>query len=161
MAFTWGQLVVTRPTLAEAGERLFYQFGTGLAFIATVGSDGSPSVYRFAPLIADGGLFALLECSFKRGDLHDRERYALHTYPSPDNDDAFSLTGRAALLTDVQREDLLRTQYLAERELDTLPRGFDEYQAFELFLDRCTQTASDGHGDPEPHLTTWYSPSPE
>jgi hypothetical protein len=33
---TWGGLREVRPDLAEAGRARFYQFGVGLAFLATV-----------------------------------------------------------------------------------------------------------------------------
>ena len=37
---TWAEFAHARPELAEAGRRLLYQFGVGLAFLATVRADG-------------------------------------------------------------------------------------------------------------------------
>ena len=153
---TWAQLVEARPDLAAAGEKLLCQFGVRLAFLATVRSDGGPRLYPIAPLLADGGLFAFLERSSKRGDLHNDGRYALHTFPCPDNEDAFYLSGRAELPTDVFREGSLRSEYMAEREWESPPPGFDEQQVFELFIEHCMHTETKGYGDPEPKQTIWF-----
>lgn len=39
---TWHEFVVAEPELAEAGRSLLFQFGVGLAFLATVRKDGAP-----------------------------------------------------------------------------------------------------------------------
>jgi len=127
LATTWADLEEARPELAAAGRALLYQYGLGLAFLGTVRfSDGGPRVFPIAPLLADGGLFAFIVRSFKRGDLHNDGRYALHTFPREEDEDAFYLSGRAELLTDINRGGLLRTRYLAERDLEEPPPGFEE-----------------------------------
>ena len=160
---TWAQLVEARPDLAAAGEKLLCQFGVRLAFLATVRSDGGPRLYPIAPLLADGGLFAFLERSSKRGDLHNDGRYALHTFPCPDNEDAFYLSGRAELPTDVFREGSLRSEYMAEREWESPPPGFDEQQGLRTLHRALYAHGNEGLRRPgaeadhlvsgEPHLT--------
>ena len=39
---TWTDFSRQQPALADAGRRQFYQFGIGLAFLATVRADGAP-----------------------------------------------------------------------------------------------------------------------
>ena len=47
---TWGGFSLERPDLAEAGRGLLYQFGVGLAFLATVRRDGGPRVHPMCPI---------------------------------------------------------------------------------------------------------------
>ena len=42
---TWTDFNQQQPALADAGRRQFYQFGIGLAFLATVRPDGAPRVH--------------------------------------------------------------------------------------------------------------------
>jgi hypothetical protein len=46
---TWHEFVVAEPELAEAGRSLLFQFGVGLAFLATVRKDGAPRLHPRAP----------------------------------------------------------------------------------------------------------------
>ncbi len=92
---TWGGFSLERPDLAEAGRGLLYQFGVGLAFLATVRRDGGPRVHPMCPMLTDDGLFAFIVASPKRDDLVRDGRYAMHAFPADDNEDAFSLTGIA------------------------------------------------------------------
>ena len=39
---TWTEFERYQPALADAGRRQYYQFGIGLAFLATVRRDGGP-----------------------------------------------------------------------------------------------------------------------
>jgi hypothetical protein len=96
----WTEFQRVRPDLAEAGRRLLYQFGVGLAFLATVRADGSPRLHPMCPLVTDDALVGFLQPSPKRGDLHRDGRYALHAFPPDDNEDAFYLSGRAVLVDD-------------------------------------------------------------
>jgi hypothetical protein len=90
---TWAQFAHARPDLAEAGRRLMYQFGVGLAFLATVRADGAPRLHPICPLLTDQALLGFLQPSPKRHDLHRDGRYALHAFPSEANEDAFYLCG--------------------------------------------------------------------
>ncbi|CAN5360048.1 hypothetical protein BH20ACT24_BH20ACT24_20210 [soil metagenome] len=89
----WSEFREVEPELAVACRSLMYQYGVGLAFLATVRGDGGPRVHPMCPLIADDGLFAFLIPSPKRGDLHRDPRYAMHSFAAEQNEDAFYLTG--------------------------------------------------------------------
>ena len=39
---TWAEFAAAEPELADAGRSQLYQFGVGLAFLATVRRDGAP-----------------------------------------------------------------------------------------------------------------------
>src|SRR5205814_2633966 len=54
----------------------FYQFGIGLAFLATVRTDGAPRVHPVCPVISDAGLHVLIVAGPKRQDLRRDGRYA-------------------------------------------------------------------------------------
>lgn len=135
-----------------------YQFGVGLAFLATVRPDGGPRVHPICPLIAESGLFAFLVSSPKRADLRRDGRYAMHSFPADDNEDAFYLTGRAQLVDDNERRRALQTQFLGERGLEEPPKGFEEQELFVFELERCLYTMTSGHGDPEPRHRIWRTP---
>ena len=84
-------------------------------------------------------------------------RYALHSFPSEANEDAFYLSGRAMLVDDPQRRQTATAQFLAERKLTTVPEDFDAQELFEFDLERCLWTATSGHGDWHPRHTIWRS----
>jgi len=46
---TWNEFETDAPDIAAAGRQLLYQFGVGLAFLATLRKDGAPRLHRFAP----------------------------------------------------------------------------------------------------------------
>jgi len=104
---TWGELAAAEPELARDGAGLLYQFGVGLGFLATVRRDGGPRVRPMCPLLAGGGLFAFIIPSPKQHDLLRDGRYALHSFPSPENEDAFSVTGVAVAVADAARRGAL------------------------------------------------------
>jgi hypothetical protein len=94
----WAALGWAQPEMAEAGRALLYQFGVGLAFLATVRLDGGPRLHPVCPTLVDDQLYAaILNASPKCGDLARDARYALHTLPGPEVDDEFYLTGSVAL----------------------------------------------------------------
>jgi hypothetical protein len=153
----WSELEAARPDLAEAGRGLLYQFGVGLAFLSTVRPDGGPRLHPFCPLVVDGALVAHVIPSPKRDDLRRDGRYALHSFPSPDNEDAFYLTGRAS----VANESLAAAaaaQFLAERGMEAEPPGFSDGEIFEFLIERCLLTRTEGHGDWNPRHSVWLAP---
>ena len=154
----WDAFASSEPELAAACRGLMYQFGVGLAFLATVRPDGGPRVHPICPLIAESGLFAFLVPSPKRGDLHRDGRFAMHSFPADENEDAFYLTGRARSVKDHERRRALQIQFLAERDLKEPPEGFAEQELFVFELERCLYTVTSGHGDPEPRHRTWRTP---
>jgi hypothetical protein len=155
---SWKGFTSDEPALAEACRALFYQYGVGLAFLGTVRPDGGPRLHPMCPLISDKGLFAFLIPSPKRDDLHRDPRYALHSFPCEENEDAVYLMGTAASVKDRELRDELATQFFRERDLDGLS-GFDDHELFEFSIERCLRTTSTGHGDPAPRHEVWRSDS--
>ena len=151
----WREFTAEQPELAAAGRALLYQFGVGLAFLATVRSDGAPRVNPMCPLIDETGLFAFLVPGPKRDDLHRDGRYAMHSFPTDDDENAFSIAGRARYLDDHDRRRVLAALFLDERGWTEAPKGFDAQELFVFELDRCLHTVTSGHGDQEPRHRIW------
>jgi hypothetical protein len=152
---SWSEFGRQRPDLAEAGRALFYQVGVGLAFLSTVRADGGPRLHPMCPLIVGTALVAHIIPSAKRDDLHRDGRYAMHSFPCDDNEDAFYITGRAALVGDASLARAAAAQFLAERDMPAEPPGFGDGEFFEFRLSRCLLTRTDGHGDWNPRHATW------
>ena len=154
---TWGEFQAARPEAAAAGRALLYQVGVGLGFLATVRADGGPRVHPVCPILTDDGLYLFVVASPKRADLLRDPRYALHAFPTDDNEDAFYITGVA----ESRNEDpavraRLAEQYLVqERAMKEEPPGFDDEHLFELRFDTCLVTKTTGHGDWNPQHTVW------
>jgi hypothetical protein len=91
----WGEFAKQAPELAEAGRALLYQFGPGLAYLATVRADGGPRLHPVCVNLVEGGLYTLVVPSPKRQDLLRDGRFALHSFSSPTADDEFFLAGSA------------------------------------------------------------------
>ena len=91
---TWNEFAALRPDLAEAGRALLYQFGVGLGFLATTRADGGPRVHPMCPVMhrrRDVRVHRPLDPS---NAICVRDgRYALHSFPCPDDEDAFSCIG--------------------------------------------------------------------
>ena len=156
---TWSEFATDRPDLADAGKGLFYQFGVGLAFLATTRADGAPRVHPMCPLLTDDGLYAFIVPGPKRNDLHRDGRYAMHSFPADDNEDAFSIAGHAAQVTDPAIVEALAGRYLAEREMTEAPAAFSAWEPFEFSLASCLLTRTTGHGDDDARHTTWHAPT--
>lgn len=152
---TWGEFRSRRPDLAEAGRALLYQFGVGLAFLATVRPDGGPRVHPMCPIITDDGLYGRIVPSLKRDDLVRDGRYAMHGFPPADNEDAFYLTGKAMERKDAALRQSIDKIFLDKRDVKNPPPGFEEEGLFEFLIDTCLLTRTTGHGDYDPQHTTW------
>ena len=150
----WNAFATQRPDLAEAGRELFYQYGVGLAFLATVDRTGAPRVHPVCPQVHGSGLFLFVIPSPKRNDLHRDGRFALHSFPTETNEDAFSIYGRATQVTDGATRDQAGSQFREERDQPGSPVPA-EWELFELRLNRCLLTRTTGHGDPAPRHTVW------
>ena len=155
---SWQAFSTAEPELAAEGRRLLYQFGVGLAFLSTVRPDGGPRVHPMCPLIDDLGLYAFLIPSPKRDDLHRDGRYAMHSFPADDNEDAFSLRGRARPAEYPETRRALERQFREERKLSELPDGFEEQELFVFGIEGCLHTITKGHGDPVPRHRVWRAP---
>jgi hypothetical protein len=155
----WSEFQAARPELAKAGQGLLYQFGVGLAFLASTRSDGGPRVHPMCPIVHDGGLYALLVPSPKREDLLRDSRYAMHSFPADDNEDAFYLTGRATLVGDDDVRRGVIDTFLRERPgLELGSRDLEDQELFAFDVSTCLLTRTAGHGDPDPHHTVWHEP---
>ena len=155
---TWGELHEARPDLADAGRALLYQHGVGLGFLATVRKDGGPRVHPMCPLLTDDDLYAFIVPSPKCDDLRRDGRYALHSFPAPDNEDAVYLTGTAAVVEDDDVRRPLAEQFVAERsQLDLSVDDLAEQTLFVLDIETCMVTRTTGHGDPDPQHDIWHA----
>jgi Pyridoxamine 5'-phosphate oxidase len=103
---SWSDFASAAPSLAVSINKAIYQYGPGLAYLATVRPDGGPRVHPISPAIVDGGLYCVMLDTPKRRDLERDGRYAMHAFPAEDDDDEACMQGRALLVTDaaVRRE---------------------------------------------------------
>jgi len=154
----WSEFSADSPDLADAGRRLLYQYGVGLAFLATTRPDGSPRVHPMCPLLTDSDLFAFIVPSPKRYDLHRDGRYALHSFAAEANEDAFYLTGRADLIADEDTVETMATQFAAERRMSEPPAEIVSWELFAFDIESGLLTRTTGHGDPSPKHTVWHAP---
>lgn len=152
---SWGQFKTQQPELAGQGAELLYHFGVGLAFLSTVRADGGPRLHPICPQLTGEGLYAFIIPSPKRGDLHRDGRYAMHSFPMEDNEDAFYLTGVASYVTHSDVRDQLAGQFVAERSEFATPPPGAEQQLFEFRIQATILTRTTGHGDIAPRHTVW------
>ena len=110
---SWAEFERSNPKLAARGRQILYNFGVPLGYLATVRRDGGPRVHPFCPILCEGGLYGLIGPSPKQDDLIRDGRYAIHSFPLPDRDDEFYLSGRAHLRNDGSLEQAVRAAYLA------------------------------------------------
>jgi hypothetical protein len=148
---TWATLEAEAPELA-AGRHLFYQFGVGLGFLATVRQDGGPRLQPICPIIAEGGLYTFLVPSPKCQDLRRDGRYALHSYPPENVDDEFYVTGRATEIADPMIREAVKLAYHARVE--------DDHVLFALSIERCLHSKYRDRGDWPPTYTNWAASDP-
>jgi hypothetical protein len=147
---SWAEFEAAAPGLANEGKGLFYQFGVGLGFLATVREDGGPRLHPVCPVIAADGLYVFVVPSPKRNDLRRDGRYALHSYPPEEVDDEFYATGRA---TEVQ-DAAIRAE-VANAYHDEVAEG---WSLFVLDIERCLHAKYRHRGDWPPTYTKWTDP---
>jgi hypothetical protein len=154
---TWSEFAAAAPRLAGRAHELLYQFGVGLGFLGTVDVSGGPRVHPLCPIICDGELFLLVVPGPKRADLERDGRFALHSFPRPDDEDAAYLTGRAvAIDNDPERRAIVEQQFLDERSAIPIAlESMAEQALFRLDVERCLVTTTTGHGDPAPQHEVW------
>jgi len=110
------------------------------------------------PVIDGDELYALLIPSPKRDDLHRDGRYAMHSFPADDNEDAFSIRGSATAVRDAGVRDVVGRRFLEERKWSEPPTDFDGQDLFAFDIESCLLTTTTGHGDPHPTHTVWHAP---
>jgi hypothetical protein len=152
---SWKDFQAQQPDLARDGADLLYHFGVGLAFLGTVRADGGPRLHPMCPLLTGTGLYAFIVPSLKQRDLHRDGRYAMHSFPLEDNEDAFYLSGAASHVLDPEIRDRLARQFTNERADSALLPPGQEQHLFEFGVQAAMLTRTTGHGDPEPRHTIW------
>ncbi len=152
---TWGEFSTLRPDLSEPARALLYQHGIGLGFLGTTRADGGPRVHPMCPILTKDGVFAFIVPSPKQQDLLRDGRYAIHSFPCPDNEDAFYFTGLARLVDDRRTRSVLSEQFVKERAQFGVEPPADADALFELILATCLLTRTSGHGDPSPDHIVW------
>jgi hypothetical protein len=154
---SWSELSAASPDLAARAQALLYQFGVGLGFLGTVDPGGAPRVHPLCPIVCDGELYLLVIPGPKCGDLERDGRFALHSFPCEDNEDAAYLTGRAVVVDhDPVRRATVEQQFLAERATIPIPSAsLAEQTLFRLDVERCLVTTTTGHGDLAPQHEVW------
>jgi hypothetical protein len=157
----WGEFAALRPDLADAGRGLLYQYGVGLGFLATTKVDGGPRVHPMCPILTESDLYAFIVPGPKREDLHRDGRYALHSFPAEENEDAFYVTGRAELIEDEPTRQALTELFLVERKMAQPPDELDGWELFRFDIVSSLLTQTIGHGDPSPRHTVWHVPRAE
>ena len=152
---SWEAFKTQQPELAGQGAVLLYHYGVGLAFLGTVRADGGPRLHPMCPLLTGTGLYAFIVPSPKQRDLHRDGRYAMHSFPLEDNEDAFYLSGAASYVPNVRTRDRLAQQFADERAESAIPLPGEEQHLFEFQVQAVMLTRTTGHGDPEPRHTIW------
>jgi hypothetical protein len=131
---TWKEFAAAEPELAESGRALLFQFGVGLAFLATVRKDGAPRLHPVCPVLSRDRLFVLITPeSPKRHDLERNGHYALQTFPQPKpGSDEFYIAGAAVRIDDAATRGavLAEAKHMADAS-EIL---------FELMIDRVMHT---------------------
>ena len=142
---SWYEFTQSAPALAQIGEELIFQYGVGLAFLATVRGDGGPRLHPVCPVLSQARLYVLiLPDSPKRQDLERDGRYAMQAFPQPKPDsDEFYLTGSARRIDDAE----IYAQVFADAQHKA---SLDEI-LFELEVGRAMHTRWEGFGTPEFH----------
>ena len=126
--------------------------------MSTVRPDGGPRLHPVCPLIADSGLYAFIIPSPKLNDLRRDDRYALHSFPTDDNEDAFYITGRGREIHDSDTRSRMTRLFQQERPTMEFSDDYMSDQALiEFFVDRCLVTRTDGFGDTQPRHTIWHA----
>lgn len=152
----WGELAQRRPDLAEAGRELLYQYGVGLAFLATIRRNHGPRLHPISPMLTENGIFAFIIPSPKQADLQRDGRFALHSFPCENNEDAFYLTGLAERVDHLGVREERAKQFVSERSQFGAAPPADTDLLFEFRASQCLVTRTTGHGDPNPRHIIWH-----
>ena len=151
MEVTWKEFAKSDPRLAEIGAGLLFQFGVGLAFLATLRKDGAPRLHPFCPVMSGERLYGLIQAdSPKKSDLIRDGRYAMQAFPPPrEESEEFYLSGVARLIKD----PAIRQSVLA----DAKHMAHESEILFEFLIDRAMYTAWENWGTPDikPVHTIW------
>jgi hypothetical protein len=150
---TWKRFAESNPELADIGAGLLFQYGVGLAFLATIRKDGGPRLHPVCPVLSDDRLYVLImPDSPKRWDLLRDGRYALQSFPPPrEESEEFYIRGRAELVED--------PEVFASVFADAKHQASENEILFELMIDRAMYTSWENWGTPDirPVHTKWLA----
>ena len=153
---SWERFEAVQPELARLGTDLLYHFGVGLAFLGTVRRDGGPRLHPICPLRTETGLYAFIIPSPKQRDLQRDPRFALHSFPMEDNEDAFYLAGETRHVSEPDIRARLTRQFVEERSKNfAVPAPAPDHELFEFLVQVAMLTRTTGHGDSNPQHTVW------
>lgn len=134
--------------MAEAGRRLFYQFGPGLAFLATLSHDGTPRLHPITVALTSDDLYAFITPGPKQRDLARDGRYALHAFLPDEVEEEFMVSGRAtAADSPHEREAALRAYHQ--------PAVPEDHRLFRFGADRALHGVYRFRGDWPPTYKIW------
>ena len=143
---SWAEFAKQAPEFAAFGEA---RFRSGVAYLGTLRTDGSPRVHPVTPIVGEQ-LFLFMEPTSPKGkDLQRDARYSLHcsVEDSSGGDGEFYVRGRAILIDD----PLVRAQ--AVQASPYIPQ--DRYILFVFTIEYAfMNTYMDGKPGPQ----RWQSP---
>jgi hypothetical protein len=150
---TWDEFAAADPALAKAGEGQLFQYGVGLAFLATIRKDGGPRLHPVCPVLSNSHLYVmLLPNSPKRRDLQRDGRYAMQAFAQdrPDSDE-FYIRGTARRIGD---PELIRAVVS-----DAKHHANPDEVLFELEIELAMRTTWEGFGTPDyrPSHSIWVA----
>lgn len=147
---SWEHLEHARPELAAFGAERFRQ--SGVAYLATLRTDGSPRVHPVTPIVGQGRLFLFMEPTSPKGkDLRHDGRYALHCSVSDMSGESgeFFVSGHARFIDDP-------AIWRLAAEFATYTPA-DRYILFELDVERASSTV---YTDDQPVRQHWRASGP-
>jgi hypothetical protein len=146
----WSEFAAERPEIAEAGRPWSTNSGSP-RYLATIRKDGGLRHIRSA-VIANGGLYVFIgNQSPKVHDLLRDGRFALHSFPNPEVDDEFYVSGLARRVDDPAVRRVVYEAYTATGAFtsnDTL---------FELWLEVALHAKYGPRPSWPPVYTKWLS----
>lgn len=146
----WNEFEADSTAMAEAGRALIYHHKVGLGYLATVRPDGGPRLHPVCPTIANGGLYVFIgNKSPKLRDLLRDGRYALHSFPIPEGDDEFYVTGGAV------REDSPAVRKIVYDVYTATGAHTSDDTLFELLLERALHSKYGPRPSWPPVYTKW------
>ncbi|MCG8591167.1 MAG: hypothetical protein MJE66_17895 [Proteobacteria bacterium] len=151
----WSDFARAAPEIAALGQQRLFQFGPGLAFLATVRADGGPRVHPVCVNLVEGDLYLLIGPSPKRRDLLRDGRFALHSFPAADVDDEFYLTGVAEHAPDPAVVERVAAAQIARGATTSRDES-----AFRLAIERALYSRYKPRGQPDnwpPEYLKWSS----
>jgi hypothetical protein len=148
----WSDFEAESPEMAAAGRALIYQFRVGLGYLATVRKDGGPRVHPVCPVIAAGGLYVFVgNQTPKLRDLLRDGRFALHSFPNPDVDDEFCVSGTVRCVDDPEVDRVVYETYTATGAFTS------NHTLVELWLERGLHAKYGPRPSWPPVYTKWRS----